>query len=216
MIGIIAGCPVSFFLLRFLAKEWAMKQISKRKKLRIVVSAVTNHAFKVIFLMRFTPIPFGFQNTLYAVSGVKFWTFFFATVLGMMPDALLYVYAGSQARKLSDVVSGKSHLEEWEKWLLGGQIGLIIILFIAVIFIGRRALKKAVEEEERKAAIPTPINIESADPNFISSPYDSTKFSHSDSLVDIVSENAFFPKNLNDNENRRHQPQVNSLLSDTS
>lgn len=84
-IGIIVSCSVAFFVLRWLAKDWAVKQIEKRKKLQVVVAAVTHHAFKVIFLMRFTPIPYGFQNTLYAVSGVKFWIYFLATVTGMLP-----------------------------------------------------------------------------------------------------------------------------------
>lgn len=81
----------------------------------------------------------------------------------------MYVYAGSQARKLSDVVSGKSHLETWQKWVFALQIVLIVVLFVGVIFVGRRALKKAMEEEEKKLAstsntssnITTPLSLES-------------------------------------------------------
>jgi len=64
-------------------------------------------AFKIICLSRLPPcLPFPCVNYSYSMTNVPFWTYFWATWLGLAPGTFAYVYMGSAVRNLADVVSG--------------------------------------------------------------------------------------------------------------
>ena len=68
MVSVSVGFSVAFILCRSWLKDYA-RGIVNSNALQAVLRVVEGpHGFKVILLTRFTPIPFGLQNVLFAVS----------------------------------------------------------------------------------------------------------------------------------------------------
>lgn len=68
MVSVAVGLSVAFELCRRWFRGYA-RSITTSKALQAVLRVVEGpHGFKVIFLTRFTPIPFGLQNVVFSVS----------------------------------------------------------------------------------------------------------------------------------------------------
>ncbi|XP_012283625.1 transmembrane protein 64 isoform X2 [Orussus abietinus] len=65
-------------------------------------------AFKVVLFARLTPIPFGLQNTIFAVSNIGGIRYHIASALGLLPAQLINVYLGSSLRSMQDVLEDRS------------------------------------------------------------------------------------------------------------
>lgn len=66
--------------------------------------AVEKEGFKLMLLLRLSPLfPFALSNYLYGASSIRFWPYFFGTLLGFAPGTFAYVYAGEIGKALTDV-----------------------------------------------------------------------------------------------------------------
>ena len=72
------------------------------KKLGILLDS-NKDAFQLVLLSRLTRIPFGLQNSLFAVSTMSFDKYLQATCLGLLPCQILNVYLGSTLRSMEEV-----------------------------------------------------------------------------------------------------------------
>ncbi|XP_031332090.1 transmembrane protein 64 isoform X2 [Photinus pyralis] len=61
-------------------------------------------SFRIVLCARLTPIPFGLQNTIFAISSVSDRTLYIASVLGLLPGQTVGVYTGSSLRSMRDVL----------------------------------------------------------------------------------------------------------------
>jgi len=171
IVGIIVGSSISYWLCGTLCKDWLAKKISENPKTAALAKAVHRHGFKIIFLSRLTPIPYGLQNALFGLSGINYFWYLLATTLGMLPEAFLWCYFGSKIHEVTDVIHGnKGAGTLGEKIFLGVQIGAAILLVVLFGFLGRRAMKKVMEADETpegdvsKALLaPEPTNFENQD-----------------------------------------------------
>lgn len=78
---------------------------SMRAILRVVDS---EHGFQVVVLARLTPIPFGLQNALFAMSKMSLQRYIAASITGMLPTQGLHTYFGSTLRSMEEVISTSS------------------------------------------------------------------------------------------------------------
>jgi len=157
---------VAFFIGRYLAREWAEKQMSKRPKFKAIDKAVDKHGWYIIFLIRVSPVfPFGLCNYLFGLTQVHFIKYWISSTVGLAPYTIAYTYLGSLMRDLADMFNddvgdstGSSSEEDhstrqWVMIAIGVATTLVTIVVIA--FVTKRALTKAineVEEEERQKA----------------------------------------------------------------
>ncbi|XP_011695274.1 PREDICTED: transmembrane protein 64 [Wasmannia auropunctata] len=65
-------------------------------------------AFKIVLFARLTPIPFGLQNTIFAVSNIGGFQYHVASAIGLLPAQLVNVYLGSSLRSMQDVLEDRS------------------------------------------------------------------------------------------------------------
>lgn len=68
MVSVAVGLTISFLLCRSWLKDYAKSMVTSNALQAVIRVVEGPHGFKVIFLTRFTPIPFGLQNVLFAVS----------------------------------------------------------------------------------------------------------------------------------------------------
>ncbi|MDQ7785853.1 MAG: TVP38/TMEM64 family protein [Desulfomonilaceae bacterium] len=106
--GATLGACAAFLVGRTLARDWVVGKVSANPKFTAVDEAVGREGFKIVLLLRLSPVfPFNFLNYALGLTKVSFGNYAIASVIGMLPGGLMYVYFGSAARSLADVAAGK-------------------------------------------------------------------------------------------------------------
>lgn len=73
--------------------------LDENPKFRALDTAIAKEGFKVILLLRLSPIfPFALSNYLYGVTSVDFLEYMMGTLIGFFPGTLAYVYGGTVRR----------------------------------------------------------------------------------------------------------------------
>ncbi|MBD3203844.1 hypothetical protein GF327_06090, partial [Candidatus Woesearchaeota archaeon] len=96
MIGVIFGAVIAFLLARYLGRGFVEKWIIKKsdflekydKKLRY-------HGVWVMLFFRLIPFfPYNSLNFALGLTNVRFWDYFIATIIGLIPGTFFYSYFG--------------------------------------------------------------------------------------------------------------------------
>ncbi len=118
-----------FFLGRYLIKDRVISFISKHQHLAALDSAINSQPFKLMFLLRLTPLPFAMLSYALAVTQVRFWTYLSATS-GILIYNCSLVYMGYTTKHLAGLVSGSTQQSGVSYPLLAlGVIVLLTVLF---------------------------------------------------------------------------------------
>lgn len=129
MIATIIGAQLAFIAGRAVARPWVEHRIADSPKLQAIESAIGEQAFTIVLLTRLALlIPYNLLNYVYGVTSVRALTYFRATVAGMLPVVVLYVYIGTLARNIGQIMSGEATPSGLAYWLAG--IGFVVIAFV--------------------------------------------------------------------------------------
>jgi uncharacterized membrane protein YdjX (TVP38/TMEM64 family) len=108
----------------------------KDARLAAVDRAVAREGWKVVFLLRLSPlVPYAISNYVYGVTAVAFGQFLLASWIGMIPGTLLYVSLGAAGRAAVGGSAGRTPLE-WAALAVGLAATVAVTAFVA------RAAKK--------------------------------------------------------------------------
>ena len=120
------------------------KKLQAIPKFAAIDEAVGKEGFKIVLLLRLSPVfPFNLLNYALGLTRVSFRNYALASLIGMLPGILMYVYFGSAARSLAEVTAGKV------QGGIAGQIffwaGLVATIAVALFVtrIARKSLKNA-------------------------------------------------------------------------
>jgi len=98
--SIAAG--IGFLIGRTLLREKVEEILKDYPKFQAIDRVIGKEGFKLMVLLRLAPIfPFSLSNYLYGVTSVKFWPYFWGTVIGFAPGTLAYVYTGTVGKALT-------------------------------------------------------------------------------------------------------------------
>jgi uncharacterized membrane protein YdjX (TVP38/TMEM64 family) len=144
--GATLGACAAFLVGRTLARDWVARKVEGNAKFAAIDEAVGREGFKIVFLLRLSPVfPFNLLNYALGLTRVSFKSYAIASLIGMLPGGLMYVYLGSAARSLADVAAGSV------EGGLAGQIffwaGLAATVLVAgfVTRLARKSLRAAEE-----------------------------------------------------------------------
>ena len=119
------------------ASRGVRERIGNRDAFRGVDAAIEREGFKVVLLLRFSPlVPFNALNYALALTGVSLRDYVLGSWIGMLPGTLLYVWLGAGARSLAAVVTGTT--ERPAAWFALFAAGLVATA-IAVWLVARAA-----------------------------------------------------------------------------
>jgi uncharacterized membrane protein YdjX (TVP38/TMEM64 family) len=142
-IGIIAGAQGAFLTGRMVARQWVEQKVAANRRLRAIEKGLQEEAFMIVALTRLSlVIPFSVLNYGYGVTSVRPWTHLFATALGTLPAVALYVYLGTLARDLGQILSGEATPSDLGYWIAAAGITAIIVLTWAMHRAASRALER--------------------------------------------------------------------------
>jgi len=150
--GCITGASIAFFVGRTLAREWAQSKISQNKKAARVNMAVEANGWLVVFMIRLSPVlPFGLCNYIFGVTKVRFWVYWTATFLGLMPCTIAYTYLGSLMRSVADLFSnnqGSHHTIILVISIVATALGIVVISIVT-----KRTLDRTIDDVEKKSLL---------------------------------------------------------------
>ena len=94
--GAVLGSAMSFLAARYAFHDMVQRKVSDHPKFAAVNEAIREEGWRVVALLRLSPaLPFSLQNWFLGVTPVGFWPAQIATLFGIMPGTLLYVWIGS-------------------------------------------------------------------------------------------------------------------------
>jgi len=145
-VGGILGASAAFLAGRHCLRGWVRRTMDgERTNFNMVDTMLRRgeaNTFRIICLSRLPPcLPFPCVNYSYALTDVPFWTYFWATWLGLMPGTFAYVYMGSALRNLTDVLSGTHSGSAAHTGLM--VLGVVSTMAVTVVLI--REAQKTLE-----------------------------------------------------------------------
>lgn len=142
VIAIPVGAQCAFEFGRFMVRPWIRRKVAHNSQMQRIEGALREEAFLIVVLTRLSLIiPFNLLNYAYGATSVNARTHLGATAAGMLPAIALFVYLGTLARDLSQILAGEAAPSELGYWLLAA--GLIAIA--AVVWVIHRAASRVLD-----------------------------------------------------------------------
>jgi uncharacterized membrane protein YdjX (TVP38/TMEM64 family) len=125
LIGSTVGAVLGFGLARYLFRAPLERAALARPKWRALLRAVDDEGWRIVGLFRLgAPVPATIQNYLFGLTRIGLLPYVLATLLGNLPQTVLYVYLGAVGKL---TLSGPSRLGNLAAMVAGGLIMLIVI-----------------------------------------------------------------------------------------
>jgi uncharacterized membrane protein YdjX (TVP38/TMEM64 family) len=143
LIGATLGATIAFLVSRYLARDWVAEKIAGKEKYCAMDQAVGDEGWKIVLLTRLSPMfPFNVLNYAYGVTRVSLRDYFFASILGMLPGTVFYVYIGSMAGSLAMVGEElrQRSLAEWIFYAIGFVVAVVVTIYVTRL--ARKALRE--------------------------------------------------------------------------
>lgn len=138
MTGIAIGAAFGFLFARYAARGAVAQKIAAHPRFSLIDRAIATDGWKIVGLLRLCPVPFGITNYLYGLTAIDFWRYMGATMIGMLPGCLSFVYVGAFGKQTLD--GGRSPIQ----YVLGG---LTLIALIGVTWMLGRIARRAAGAE---------------------------------------------------------------------
>lgn len=145
ILSVAMGFTISFFVCRTFLRDTINQQIKSSKLATAFVRIVEGKkGFKVILLARLTPVPFGIQNSILAVTDIRYVVCFVSSMIGSLPTQCLNTYMGSTLRDMAEVLTHRAD----GYIILGVQILITAVLSMYVVRLAYREFKKMANSNE--------------------------------------------------------------------
>lgn len=142
-VGIAVGAQFAFLAGRKGARRWVEQRVASNRRLKAIEKGLQEEAFLIVVLTRLSLIiPFNVLNYAYGVTSVTARTHFVATTVGMLPAVGLYVYLGTLARDLGQILSGDATPSDLGYWIAAAGVAAIVVLTWAIHRTASRALAR--------------------------------------------------------------------------
>ena len=142
-IGTAAGAQCAFLTGRMGARQWVEKKVATNHRITAIEKGLQEEAFLIVVLTRLSlVIPFNLMNYVYGITSVRARTHLIATTVGMLPAVALYVYLGTLARDLGQIISGEATTSDLGYWIAAAGIVAITVLTWTIHRAASRALAR--------------------------------------------------------------------------
>lgn len=141
--GIILGAAAGYWASRLFLRNDLASHLKSKPTFKAVDQAIAEEGWKIVFLLRLCPIPFGLANYLYGLTAIPFLPYLITSFLGAIPGLILFSHLGSAGKAgLEALASGNLNKGGGELVLLGLSLVATIALVALLPRLARRALQK--------------------------------------------------------------------------
>lgn len=139
-IGANIGANFAFLVGRYFARDAISKQIEGNQRFEAIDRAVENEGWKIVGLTRLSPaFPFSLLNYAFGLTNVRWAEYSLATLIGMIPGTILFVYIGSLGKLAAE--SDRTSTAQFSLTIVG------LLATIAVTVIITRKARQALNEK---------------------------------------------------------------------
>ena len=138
------GANAAFFLGRSVAREAIARKVAGQPKFAAIDRAVGREGWKIVGLLRLSPVfPFTLLNYALGLTRVRQIEYTLASVVGMLPGTLMYVYLGSAVGLAARSGAAKTPAEK-ALFVVGFIATVVVTVFITRV--ARKALAARIGE----------------------------------------------------------------------
>ncbi|KAI4455357.1 transmembrane protein 64 [Holotrichia oblita] len=153
VIGANIGLFIAHNVLRLVGHHQRVRKLIENETATAILRVISGPlCFKIVLMARLTPIPFGFQNTIFALSNVNGKIYHLASCIGLFAGQFMGVYVGSTLRSMQDVLDNRQ-FSTGTYVFAGLQLVLAAGLIVWCGAKARSELLRALNEAESKLPI---------------------------------------------------------------
>lgn len=142
-IGATIGATAAFLLARTVMRHRVEAMTADNVKFRALDRAITREGAKIVLLVRLAPIfPFTWVNYAFGLTGIGTWRYVLATLFGILPGTLAFVYASHAAATAASSTLDRTKLIIN---IAGAVVAIIASLFVARV--ATKAIRRAGVDE---------------------------------------------------------------------
>lgn len=109
LLAVTLGAQAAFLAGRLLARDWVAAKVANHGRLAAIEAGLHEEAFVIVALTRLSLVmPFNLLNYGYGITSVRAGVHFGATAIGMALPTALYVWLGTLARNIGQILSGQA------------------------------------------------------------------------------------------------------------
>jgi len=141
------GACVAFWVCRNTFRDWAERTLRDTPQFRLFTRLLQSREHKLVsYLTRLSPIPFGLQNSFFALTDIPFRDYLISTWIGLLPFQVVWTQMGTTLRNLSKIGTADGELDFWQKLSVFIQVVVSVILMGYFYYISKK-LKREEQEE---------------------------------------------------------------------
>lgn len=142
LVAVTLGAQAAFAAGRLLARDWVAAKVVGNRRLVAIETGLREEAFAIVVLTRLSLVmPFNLLNYAYGITSVQAGVHFAATAVGMALPTALYVWLGTLARNIGQILSGQA-----TPGGMGYVVAIAGVLTIALLtWIMHRAASRALQ-----------------------------------------------------------------------
>jgi uncharacterized membrane protein YdjX (TVP38/TMEM64 family) len=90
------GAALAMLVVRHMAQDFVRARVRRHPKARRMVASFRKHQGSYLLFLRFAPgFPFWLANVLYGLTDIPAWRFLLLTLVGIVPDVIVYSNVGA-------------------------------------------------------------------------------------------------------------------------
>jgi len=141
------GACVAFWMSRVFMRRWVETRIASSKEFRFFFKLLQSREHKLVaVLARLSPVPFGLQNSFFAVTDISFRDYFFSTLIGLLPFQILWTHMGTTLRSLSKIGTEEIEFDIYQKVSMAFQIVVAIALLGYFYYMSKKLEAESIKE----------------------------------------------------------------------
>ncbi|PRP88123.1 kinesin-like protein [Planoprotostelium fungivorum] len=144
----IIGYTVAFIFCRRFLRERVKKTLeSEFTWFTDVEEMIEKESWKFVFLLRFSPIPFGILNMILSTTKIPLHVFCIAGVIPTAIVSAVYTYLGTTLKSIQEALNS-SHMGTIQIVMICVNITATILVIVIIGIIGKKAYKKLQSDKE--------------------------------------------------------------------
>lgn len=152
MVGMSVGMSLPFFIARWLfharIQRWLQKWPARAALIRIADQGGWFKQFRVLLVLRVSPIPYALFNYAIATTNVKYGPYICSSCAILIPESFITIYSGRLLKTLAEMKSSKQHMTPLQ--ITYNVLGFCLAtgVTVGVTIYGKRALQELEIKEQ--------------------------------------------------------------------
>ncbi|MHC8361639.1 TVP38/TMEM64 family protein [Pseudomonas sp. LS2P72] len=147
----LLSATVAFAIGRSFLRPWVTRRLANSPKSAAVDRAIESGGFRIVFLLRLASIvPFAPLSYGLGASRIARRDFMLATWIGLLPGTFLYVYLGSLAADVAQIISGEVTTSRSAQAMTWAGLAVVVLALLTIARYARKAINQALHQPSSK------------------------------------------------------------------